>query len=46
MKNIFKLTTLASLAATLMLGSCTSNFDEINSDPYALETGSPTNMLG
>lgn len=46
MKNIFKLTTLASLAATLMLGSCTSNFDDINSDPDALETGSPTNMLG
>lgn len=46
MKNIFKLTTLASLAVTLMLGSCTSNFDDINSDPDALETGSPTNMLG
>ena len=39
MKNIFKLTTLASLAVTLMLGSCTSNFDDINSDPDALETG-------
>lgn len=46
MKNIFKLTTLASLAVTLMLGSCTSKFDDINSDPDALETGSPTNMLG
>ena len=29
-----------------MLGGCTSNFDEINSDPDALETGAPTNMLG
>lgn len=46
MKNIFKLTTVASLAVSLMLGGCTSNFDEINSDPDALETGAPTNMLG
>ena len=47
MKNIFKLTTVAALATTLMLGgSCTSNFDEINTDPDALPTGSPTNMLG
>ena len=47
MKNIFKLTTVAALATTLMLGgSCTSNFDEINTDPDALATGSPTNMLG
>ncbi len=46
MKNIFKLTTVASLAVFLMLGGCTSNFDEINSDPDALETGAPTNMLG
>ena len=46
MKNIFKLTTVAPLAVSLMLGGCTSNFDEINSDPDALETGAPTNMLG
>ena len=47
MKNIFKLTTVAALATTLMLGgSCTSNFEEINTDPDALETGAPTNMLG
>ena len=46
MKNILKLTTLASLATTLMLGSCTNNFEDINSDPDALETGSSTNMLG
>lgn len=46
MKNIFKLTTVASLAVSLMLGGCTSNFDEINSDPDVLETGAPTNMLG
>lgn len=47
MKNIFKLTTVAALATTLMLGgSCTSNFEEINTDPDALPTGSPTNMLG
>ena len=47
MKNIFKLTSVAALATTLMLGgSCTSNFDEINTDPDALDTGSPTNMLG
>ena len=46
MKNIFKLKTVASLAVSLMLGGCTSNFDEINSDPDALETGAPTNMLG
>ena len=47
MKNIFKLTTVAALATTLMLGgSCTSNFVEINTDPDALPTGSPTNMLG
>lgn len=46
MKNIFKLTMVASLAVSLMLGGCTSNFDEINSDPDALETGAPTNMLG
>lgn len=46
MKNIFKLTTVASLAVSLMLGGCTSNFDEINSDPDALEMGAPTNMLG
>lgn len=46
MKNILKLTTLASLVTTLMLGSCTNNFEDINSDPDALEIGSSTNMLG
>lgn len=47
MKNIFKFTSVAALAAALMLGgSCTSNFEEINTDPDALATGSPTNMLG
>lgn len=46
MKNIFKLATVAALATTLVLGgSCTSKFEEINTDPDALETGSPTNML-
>ena len=46
MKNILKLSTVTSLAVTLLFGSCTNNFEEINSDPDALEVGSPTNMLG
>ena len=46
MKNIFKKSTIASLAFTLLLGGCTSDFEEINTDPDALPTGSPTNQLG
>ncbi len=46
MKNILKLSTVTSLAVTLLLGSCTNSFEEVNTDPDALETGSPTNMLG
>lgn len=45
MKNIFKSTAIASLSALLLLGGCTSDFEKINTDPDALETGSPTNQL-
>ncbi|MCD7850433.1 MAG: SusD/RagB family nutrient-binding outer membrane lipoprotein [Parabacteroides sp.] len=45
-RNIFKSTAIASLGALLLLGGCTSNFEDINTDPDALETGSPTNQLG
>lgn len=46
MKNIFKKSTIASLAFTLLLGGCTSDFEEINTDPDALPTSSQTNQLG
>lgn len=46
MKNIFKKSAIASLALAFMLGGCTSDFESINTDPDALPTGSPTNMLG
>lgn len=46
MKTIFKISAIASLACTLLLGGCTSDFDAINTDPDALPEGSPTNMLG
>ena len=45
-RNIFKSTTVASLAALLMLGGCTDDFEQITTDPDALEVGSPTNQLG
>lgn len=45
-RNIFKSTIAASLGALLFLGGCTSNFEQINTDPDALEAGSPTNQLG
>ncbi len=45
MKNIFKLTTVASLVATLLLGGCTSKFEDINADPDALTESIPTNQL-
>lgn len=46
MKNIFKLPVIASLAASLFMGGCTSNFDEINVDPDAFDEAPYTNMLG
>ena len=45
-RNIFKSTIAASLGALLFLGGCTSDFEQINTDPDALEAGSPTNQLG
>lgn len=46
MKNIIKQSAISSLFLTLLLGGCTSNFDEINTDPDALPKGEPSNMLG
>lgn len=45
-RNIFKSTAVASLSALLLLGGCTGDFEDINTDPDALEVGSPTNQLG
>lgn len=45
-RNIFKSTAIASLGALLLLGGCTSDFEDINTNPDALEVGSPTNQLG
>lgn len=46
MKKIFRNSAIASLALTLALGGCTSKFEEINTDPDALSSGIPSNMLG
>lgn len=46
MKNIFRKSAMASLAFTLLLGGCTSDFETINTDPDALPSGNPSNMLG
>ncbi len=46
MKNIVKKSAFASLLFTLALGGCTSDFEEINTDPDALPKGEPSNILG
>lgn len=46
-KNIFKsIIAVICLTTPFLFGGCTSDFDKINTDPDALETGSPTNQLG
>mgnify|MGYP002767225125 FL=1 len=46
MNNILKKSAFASLLFTLVLGGCTSDFENINTDPDALPKGEPSNILG